>query len=76
MKAVTIKLPPALEAKLTSIARRRGRTKSEVVRDALEKYPGAGTGTVGDLVGDLFGIEKSGPSDVSTNPKYFKDFGK
>lgn len=39
---LTIRVPPALERRLTREARRRHRTRSEVARDILETQLGAG----------------------------------
>jgi predicted transcriptional regulator len=38
MTTLTVRLDPKLEKALARIARRTGRTKSDVVREALERY--------------------------------------
>ncbi len=79
MKSLSLKLSEALNAKLTAIARRRGTTKSAVVRDALEAFfaanGGVRKGCFRDLAADLIGCVQ-GPGDLSTNPKYMEDFGR
>ena len=77
MKTLSIKLPDALHRQLTSHAKRRGITKSELVQQALVSYPGSlppaksALELAGDLVGSL-----AGPCDLSTNKEHFKDFGR
>ena len=78
MKTLTLKLPPSLDRALAARAKRQNRTKSAVVRQALEELlsgPGKkGKATFFELAGHLSG-KFSGPSDLSTNEKYMKDFG-
>ena len=79
MKTVTIKLPPTLDAKIAAIAARRGaRSKSEVIREALDRYilseQEAQPGSLLEALEDFAGIY-DGPTDLSTNPKYLEDFG-
>ncbi len=78
MRTLTVKLPPPLEARLEALVRKRKQSKSELVREAIERLveqPGApAKGSVLDLVGDLAGTG-SGPPDLSTNPKYMRGFG-
>jgi metal-responsive CopG/Arc/MetJ family transcriptional regulator len=80
MTTITCKLPDGLDAKLEALAQKRGVSKSEVVREALERTlqetskrlkPSAY-----DLMKDCCGIVKGGPSDYATNPKYLEDLGK
>ena len=82
MTTLTLKLPKALDEQLTTAAKRRRSSKTALVRQAIEAYlaqhapaePPATTLTVGDLVGHLAGCLE-GPSDLSTNKKYFEGFG-
>ena len=79
MKTVTIKLPATLDAKFAAIAARRGaRSKSEVIREALDRFVAteraAQLGSLLEALQDFAGILE-GPSDLSTNPKYLEDFG-
>jgi metal-responsive CopG/Arc/MetJ family transcriptional regulator len=79
VKAISLKLPDGLHAKLERLARIRRETKSEIVRDALEQMfngtrrskPISALELAGDLVGSC-----EGPGDLSTNPKYMEGFGK
>lgn len=78
MKTLSLKLPDALNRELTSHAKRRGITKSELARQALVSYLGSGPlpsaasalALAGDLVGSL-----EGPADLSTNREYL-DLGR
>ena len=79
MKTFSLKLPPNLSAKLNRLAKKRGQSKSEVVREALEQFfngeraaqrPMSALELAGDLVGCV-----QGPGDLSTNPKYMEGFG-
>lgn len=73
---VSVKLPAALAAWLTQQARELGRSKSALVRQALEQQrSGPGKGTCLDLMEDLCGTMR-GPRDLSTNPKHLERFGK
>jgi hypothetical protein len=79
MTTITCKIPDDLNARLEAEAGRKLLPKSAVVREALErslKQPKASRRqTAFDLVKNLCGIVKGGPGDMSTNPKYMKDFG-
>lgn len=80
MKTLSLKIPEQLDRRIAHEVARRHIPKSVLVREALDKYL-AGAAPAGkrprflDLAGDLIG-RYSGPGDVSTNPKYLKDFGK
>lgn len=79
MKTVTIKLPSSLDSKLAAIAARRGaRSKSEVIREALDRFviseQEAQPGSILEALADFAG-SCDGPSDLSTNPRYLEDFG-
>ena len=85
MTTLTLKLSKALDAQLTTAAKLRRASKTALARKALEDYlakqaitipdSDSTTPTVGDLVGHLFGCLDGGPSDLSTNKKYFEGFG-
>jgi Ribbon-helix-helix protein, copG family len=78
MKTLSLKLPPSLSAKLDRAAKKRGQTKSAVVRAALEQFlnghevvpPGSALEAVQPWVGCA-----EGPRDLATNPKYMEGFG-
>jgi len=77
---ITCKIPDELNEQLEAEATRKLLPKSALVREALEralKRPRKKQGkTSYDRVKDLCGIIKDGPTDMSTNPKYMKDFGR
>jgi hypothetical protein len=77
VKTLSLKLPPRLRARLEQAAKKRGQTKSEVVRTALELYlngdaamPGSALEAARPWVGCV-----KGPGDLATNPKHMKGFG-
>jgi hypothetical protein len=75
MKTITVKLPDALAAWLSAQALRRGRPKSEVVREALERASAATAGAACiDAFADVCGVIE-GPKDLSTNRKHMSGFG-
>jgi metal-responsive CopG/Arc/MetJ family transcriptional regulator len=78
MKTISLKLPESLDKQICWEARRRGTTKSKVVRNAIESYvkqrPAKVKGSWLELAGDLIG-SLEGPSDLSTNKKYMEGFG-
>ncbi len=74
-QVMTVKLPRQLSAKVARSARKRRVSRSQVVRDALQAMNEAGP-SVGDLAGDLFGSVGGGPTDLSTNPKHLKGYGR
>ena len=75
MKTISLKLPPSLSIRLERVARERGKSKSEIVRAALEQHlkaerPMSALELAGDLVG-----RGEGPIDLSTNPQYMEGYG-
>ena len=75
MKSMCIRLPSRLSARLERAAKKRGQTKSEIVRNALEQFlNGERPMSALELAGDLVGRGK-GPGDLSTNPKYMEGYG-
>ena len=76
MKTVSVKLPTPLAAWLTQQAKELGRSKSALVRQALEQRRSQpGKSTCLDLMQDLCGSIR-GPRDLSTNPKHLAGLGK
>jgi predicted DNA-binding protein len=78
MRMISLKLPPALFEKLGAESRRTGKSKSAILREALEAYlngakDGSGPSCY-DLAKDLIGIVE-GPGDLSYNQKYLEGFG-
>jgi len=75
VKTVSVKLPAPLATWLTQQARALRRSKSALVRQALEQQRSQpGKGTCLDLMEDLCGCVR-GPRDLSTNPKHLERFG-
>ncbi|MGA2939946.1 MAG: ribbon-helix-helix domain-containing protein [Syntrophobacteraceae bacterium] len=79
MKTISIKLPDDLLAKIQYAAKKRGGTRSEVLREALEEFLSKGknqsTGSCLDRARDLAGCVQ-GPPDLSTNPAHMDHYGK
>lgn len=79
MKAISVKLPAALRARLEAEAARRGISLGAVVREATETYvvksPAQKKLSLYERSKDLCGCLKGGPGDLSTNPKYLEDMG-
>ena len=79
MKTLSVKIPEKLDRRLAHEVARRHIPKSVLVREALEQHLGAPPAgkqpnfleRAGELIGRF-----SGPGDVSTNPKYMRNFGK
>jgi predicted DNA-binding protein len=79
MRTVTLKLPAALALRLKQAVARRGTTQSKVIREALEAHLGATSGTGQsclDLARDLAGSIRGGPSDLSSNKRHLKGYGR
>lgn len=74
-----MRIEPHLQSGLRRRAALAQKSESEVVREALEAY--LSNAPEGPSAYDLavragvIGCVKSGPRDLSTNPKYFKGFG-
>jgi len=79
VKTVTIKLPSSLDAKIAAIAARRGaRSKSEIIREALDRFVLTEQAAQPDSLLEAlqeFAGSCEGPRDLSTNPRYLDDFG-
>lgn len=78
MTTISLKIPTTLEQRLANLARKRGTSRSEVVRSALERLvededvrPGSCLALMSDLVGSV-----DGPSDLSYNKKRLEGFGR
>ena len=84
MNTLTLELPKALDEQLTAVAKRRRSSKIAIAQEAIEAYlaeqfvtaPPTNAPTVEELAGHLIGcIDVEGPTDLSTNKKYFEGFG-
>ncbi|MFN0055796.1 MAG: ribbon-helix-helix protein, CopG family [Planctomycetales bacterium] len=76
MKTISFRLSSRVHAKLDRAAKHGKRTKSDVVREALDRFlngkpsvKSRRTVSALELAGDLVGCV-AGPGDLSTNPKY------
>jgi metal-responsive CopG/Arc/MetJ family transcriptional regulator len=75
---VSLKVPEVLERRLARLAERRGVSRSEVMREALERFleeksarPDSCLAIASDLIGCV-----DGPPDLSHNKKRLEGFGK
>ncbi len=77
MKTLTLRIDEALDRWLTEEAGRLGRTKSELVRQALlRQRDGKKPLSLHDRLKDVCGSIKGAPRDLSANlEKYLKGFG-
>lgn len=76
MKTLTVKLPDQLAASLERETRRARVSKSEIVRDILERHLSAVPASALDLAGDLAGCVDSGIDDLSSNRVRLQGFGR
>ena len=75
MPVVTVKMPASLHARLEAEARRRGTTKSAVLREAFAQRPAtAPAGSFYERAKHLIGAA-SGPGDLSARSKTLKGYG-
>ena len=79
MRTITLKLPDGLATRLSATVRRRGVSTSALVREALEDCLGDESeehaGSCLELASDLRGL-LDGPSDLSSNPRHLKGYGR
>lgn len=79
MKTIAIKLPDDLLAKIQDIAKKRGESRSAVMREAFEKFFARENQQDAlsclDLARDLAGCIQGSP-DLSTNPLHMDEYGK
>ena len=77
VKTVTLRVDRALDGWLAHEAKRLGKTKSEVIRDALAQHKSRRRrASIHDGMKDVCGTIKKAPRDVSRNTrKYLKGFG-
>ena len=77
---ISIRVNPGLRKKLLAYAASEGTSESDVVRQALEAYLHVQRRPVTcyDLAHrmGIIGRIKQSPTDLSTNRRYFKDFGR
>jgi predicted transcriptional regulator len=79
MKTIAIKLPDDLLAKIQDIAKKRGESRSAVMRESLEEFFAKENRQAAlsclDLARDLAGCVQ-GPPDLSANPAHMEEYGK
>ncbi|MEJ7758355.1 MAG: ribbon-helix-helix protein, CopG family [Gemmatimonadaceae bacterium] len=75
MRTVSFKLPERLDQALSDLARRRGSTRSALVRQALEGLAANNSSSVTAIVDNLV-KPLDGPADLSTNPRHMTMYGK
>ncbi len=81
---ITIRIPGELGIRLRHRSRIKGKTESELVREALKTYLGRSNGKrsafelaeEAGLIGSIRRGRESPARDLSANPRYFKGFGK
>ena len=78
MKILSLKVPEILYERIAELAEEKGASKSEIIRETLEKYLSRSkkraNGSVLSLAKDLAGCLQ-GPSDLSVNKERLKDYG-
>ncbi|MBI3848999.1 MAG: ribbon-helix-helix protein, CopG family [Verrucomicrobia bacterium] len=78
MKVISIKVDDGLGHWLEREAKKLGRTKSDIAREALErKRNGQSGSSVHDLMQDVCGVIKGAPRDMARNTrKYLRGIGR
>lgn len=79
MKTLSLKVSPALDAKLAAVARQQGASKSAVLRKLLERYlvsekgrpPSPLVAAAAELVGCI-----EGSPNLSSEPRRLKGYGR
>jgi hypothetical protein len=75
VRAISLKLPQALDRRLTELAARRKTSRSAIIREALESYALQPPRTFGGVNSHLAGSLKGGPKDLSTSKRHLKGYG-
>jgi predicted transcriptional regulator len=80
MSVLTMKVSAELAAKLEKISARRRVSKSQIIREALEKALMKAESdnelSAYDLMKEGFGVVRTGIKDLASNKNHLKDFGK
>lgn len=78
METLTLKITGIIKEKLRTYSKRKGLSKSEIVRNALNEYfekdDFEKQGTFFNLASDLAG-SVDGPPDLSTNKEHLSGYG-
>ena len=80
MNILTLKVSEDLDRTLRAVARKRGTSRSALVRAAIERYvnqdvPVAARPSTLDLVREFAG-SVHGPADLATNPDHLEGYGR
>ncbi|MEW6433589.1 MAG: ribbon-helix-helix protein, CopG family [Myxococcota bacterium] len=75
LKTLSIKVPASLSARVSKLAKARGTTVSQVVREALEQYAPSERVSFAAAARAYVGSVEGGPGDLATNPRHLKGFG-
>lgn len=75
VKTLTVKVPELLFAEIESAARTRKVTKSEIVRERLERSE-TGRMSLWSRMEDLVIHDESLPTDLGTNKEHLRHYGK
>lgn len=70
-KNISIRLPVSLSRR----AQESGLTRSDLVRDLLERELSSKRKSIGEAMAELGGTFKGAPRDGSTNKKYLEEYG-
>jgi predicted transcriptional regulator len=74
MRTVSIKLPEGLDERVDQLAKRRGISRSEVIRAAVERYTAAEAESFAVRAADLAGSVE-GASDLSHAAHHLEGYG-
>jgi predicted DNA-binding protein len=75
---ISLRIPEALDRRLRRIAEKRGVSRSEVIREAVERFARAAPDAADSCLAaatDLVGCVQ-GPADLSCNKRRLEGFGK
>ncbi|MGQ0506881.1 MAG: CopG family transcriptional regulator [Myxococcaceae bacterium] len=75
LKTLTVKVPKSLSSRVARLAKSKGATQSEIIREALEAYTQSEHASFATSAAEFCGVAE-GPGDLSTNPRYMEGFGK
>lgn len=77
MRVITVKVPETLANRLAVLVRKRGSSRSAIIREALESHIGASArGSSLDLARDLAGSIGAAAPDLSSNRRHMRRYGR